>query len=485
MFNSLRTRLWLTYIILIGVLLFTLIMTITIYLIRNPYEIRQDVQRLKLISALLVQRSNSIVGVTHEQLLADFERADSVFDVRIILINVTGQVIVDTRSSSDTQLPLLALLTQRTRWIAPNTLRDAKGIYWIYSLRPLEGGNRLVVAMPRPRAQLVSVFRDELLVPLLQALIAALLMALLLSFWMAQWVTSPLREIVSAAHQLANGKYGLIKQEGPGEVRELGKAFNEMTQRIQASQQSQRDLVANVSHELKTPLTSIQGFAQAILDGTVTNQDGLKQAGEVIYSEASRMHRQVVELLDLARLDAGTAEIRFTPVDLKNVIDEVIKKFFPIAQTEKVELKASIGSLPMIHCDAERITQVLTNLVDNAIKFTPQGGQVMISANQSKDWVEISVTDNGSGIPDQDLTRIFERFYQTDKSRPGGKGRGFGLGLTIAKEIILLHGGSIAAYNNHDRGIDHLGSTFVVTLPISGNQQVSILNPQSERNQTH
>ncbi len=338
-------------------------------------------------------------------------------------------------------------------------------------LRPLDNGDFLVVAAPRPKIQVLSILRDEFAVPFVQAGGAALILALVLAFWIAKWVAAPLQRMaitarsLAASRSLANSES--IPLEGPDEVKELGKAFNEMVHRVQASQQSQRDFVANVSHELKTPLTSIQGFAQAILDGAVQSEQSLHQAAQVIYDESGRMHRMVVELLDLARLDSGIAEFERLSVDLSAVLQAVHEKFQPIAQQARVELRLQIDVLPEIRGDGDRLAQVFTNLVDNAIKFTPAGGVVTLSSQVADDWVWISVEDGGPGIPPAERERIFERFYQTDKSRRGDRTRGVGLGLAIAREIIQAHGGSISIRDPQDANSSAHGSVFVVKIPFA------------------
>jgi len=233
-----------------------------------------------------------------------------------------------------------------------------------------------------------------------------------------------------------------------------------MTQRVHDSQQSQRDFVANVSHELKTPLTSIQGFAQAILDGTASTVEARSQAAEVIYDESNRMHRMVLDLLDLARLDAGTADLERAPFNLEALLKSVAERFTPQSREAGVKLVTEIRPLPGFIGDGDRLSQVFTNLVDNALKHTPPGGTVKLNARDEGGWVEVSVADSGPGIPPEELSRIFERFYQLDKARKGGPGRGVGLGLAIAREIIQAHGGTISAQSRIGEG-----SLFVVRLP--------------------
>jgi two-component system sensor histidine kinase ResE len=252
-----------------------------------------------------------------------------------------------------------------------------------------------------------------------------------------------------------------LMPHGPREVQELTRAFNEMNHRVQLSQKSQRDFVANVSHELKTPLTSVQGFAQALLDGTAATAEARQQAAGVIYDEAGRMHRMVLDLLDLARLDAGTADLKRSPVDLAALLNNVGQKFTPQARAARVFITVETPTLPLVTGDADRLAQVFTNLVDNALKYTPAGGQIRLRATPAGPEVWVEVRDTGTGIAPEALPHIFDRFYQADTARAGGKKHGAGLGLTIAKEIIQAHGGTISV-----RSAPGYGSEFTVRLPV-------------------
>ena len=167
-----------------------------------------------------------------------------------------------------------------------------------------------MVASPRPKSPVLALLTDELLLPLLEGGVIALLLSLILAFVIARWIADPLQQLVSTAQAFPQGTAMPVDARGPHEVQELTRVFNAMMTRVQASQKSQRDFVANVSHELKTPLTSIQGFAQAIMDGTVDTPEARKQAAEVIYNKSGRMHRMALDLLDLARLERASSICR-------------------------------------------------------------------------------------------------------------------------------------------------------------------------------
>lgn len=262
-----------------------------------------------------------------------------------------------------------------------------------------------------------------------------------------------------------------ISERGPQEVKELTQAFNEMVHRVQTTQQSQREFVANVSHELKTPLTSIQGFAQALLDGTAETPESRQQAAQVIYDEAGRMHRLALDLLDLARFDAGIAEMEFAPLDLSALLRNAGEKFSLRAKEKDVALEINVPNLPSMMGDGDRLSQVFTNLVDNALKHTSARGTIRVKADDVGGSLNVSITDSGTGISPEFLPHIFERFYQADLSRSRGGKDGSGLGLAIAKEIVQAHGGKITAHSKVNEG-----TIFNLSLPVAQVDATTIIS---------
>lgn len=462
MFSSLRSRLLFTYALVIVGVLFIVGVILLWILSRTP--IRQAYQRVTTYASLVQEREILLARASPEQLQAAANRADKNYNARVILLSPERQVLVDSRGNSAAPPPALPRPPGPGQNPLSIQFRDSQGKWWIYAQRKLVNGDIVVVATPRPRlgVQQITTFRDDFLIPMLQAGALALILALLLAFWISRWVEAPLQHIAGAARDVSAGQYRPVPLEGPGEVQDVAKAFNEMTERVKTSQKSQKDFVANVSHDLKTPLTSIQGFAQAILDGTASTPEALRQSAEVIYSEASRMHRMVLDLLDLAKLDSGIADLVHAPVNLATLLSGVVAKLDPLARQNQVYLETRLEPLPVLSGDVDRLAQVFTNLIENAIKYTSSGGKVILRANPLDGMVEVSIRDNGPGIPTEDLPHVFERFYRADKSRKGGSGQGVGLGLAIAHEIITAHHGSINVYSTPGQG-----STFVVKLPIT------------------
>jgi signal transduction histidine kinase len=463
MFLSLRSRLWLSYALLIATALGVVAMILFIYLLRNPVLYRQTSERLQAVQAVVKERgsqSQSISGVA--------QNASRTFKVRILVYSQDKQLILDTYSDKKIPLPFPEKkLIQRNIPI----VRDGKGVAWLYSVDRLPDKTYLVVASPRPRVSVLNVFADEFLPLILQSGLLALLLSLLVAFFFARWIADPLQKVVLAARAMPSAEIKPVEPQGPHEVQELTRAFNSMIRRTQASQNSQRDFVANVSHELKTPLTSVQGFAQAILDGTADSEEAHQQAAQVIFNESGRMHRMVLDLLDLARLDAGTADITMSPVNMSALLNAIQEKFTPQSQKAGVDVKVEVAAnLPSLTADGDRLAQVFTNLVDNALKFTPRDGMISLSASVAKGEMQISVSDTGAGIPAEAQAHIFDRFYQADSSRKGGAKHGAGLGLAIAHEIVQAHGGKINVRSRLGKG-----TSFEVFLPLTRKSATTIV----------
>jgi two-component system, OmpR family, sensor kinase len=484
MFSSLRSRLWWSYALVTLAALSVVAVVLFIYIIQNPSTYRQASARLTVVAALLRKNEASLANFTPTELQARIEQVGNTYDTRIVLFNRKRQTIADSQAAQ--QNPLQMPVLPRLR--AASVLRDQKGQNWLYIIQHLGNGDWLLVAVPRPAVPLLTVLSDELMLPILGAAVVALIISLFVAFWLARWIGDPLQRVVVASRKLPSAAAKPVTPHGPQEVQELTRAFNEMNTRVLVSQKSQREFVANVSHELKTPLTSVQGFAQAILDGTASTPESHQQAARVIYDEAGRMHRMVLDLLDLARLDAGTLDLQRTPVDLPALLNTITEKFTPQARAAGVVISMEAAVLPTITGDGDRLAQVFTNLVDNALKNTPTGGQIRLRAVQSGSEVQVDVVDTGAGIPPEALSHIFERFYQADPSRPGGEKHGTGLGLAIVKEIVGAHGGTISVRSAPGpalpapvpqaqvSGNEGSGSTFTVTLPLTMPEAVTIVS---------
>ena len=457
MFTSLRSRLWLSYAAVITIALMIVTLVLLAFLIRNPLASRQIQEHLQDAQTVILANPQQYTGNP-----SAIEQLKQTYDVRVLVFNSQRNLVFDSNPND----PKIPFPRRNIFGRAAQTARDEKGQLWLYTFKRVTQDRILVIAAPRPRVAVLNIFTDQFLIPVLEGGLIALFLSLILAYAISRWVADPLQKIVHAAQAYPSDEMKSISPSGPHEVQDLTRAFNSMIARVESSQKSQREFVANVSHELKTPLTSIQGFAQAILDDTADTSERRKQAAKVIYDEAGRMHRMALDLLDLARLEAGTADLKMSPVDMKVLLENIVEKFIPQAQRAGIALQLNVpDNLPSLVGDGDRLAQVFTNLVDNALKFTSANGQMTLSAVDTGAEMEISITDTGTGVPKEALSRLFDRFYQVDSSRAGGEGHGAGLGLAIVKEILEAHGGRISVRSE----LGH-GTTFVIHLPLAKNR---------------
>ena len=283
--------------------------------------------------------------------------------------------------------------------------------------------------------------------------------ALVLTFVLSRRMSSPIGALAATARRLGRGDLSQrVQLRDRGEVRELAQAFNSMAVDLERLEQLRRNLVADVAHELRTPLSNIQGYVEAIRDG-VMKPDGATL--DSLNEEAALLSRLVDELQELSLAEAGELKLVYQEEDVTELIRRAAVSWQPQVVAKGMSLSVDLpDKLPSVNIDWQRINQVLHNLLENAVAHTGKGGIITVAAAERGAWVEISVSDTGEGIPAQDLPNIFERFYRVDRSRARATG-GSGLGLTITKRLVEAHGGKIEAQSKLGRG-----SRFSFTIPV-------------------
>jgi len=470
MLRSLHTRVLLSYLVVIAVCLALVGLLLLVFVRNSPLWTRNVGLRLEAVGRATVPAARQAADTSQERLETLLTRIAKDQETRILLIDHVGVVRYDSDSTwTGSDLPVMA----RRRILRGDPpivgmFTAAADERWTYVgdwLPAPDGGRQTVLFIAPPtRPALLAWFAENLLPPLIQAGLVALVLSALLALLISRSVSGPLRRVAGTAQAIARGETDTrAPVAGPREVRELAQSFNRMADQVEASQRSQRDFVANVSHELKTPLTSIQGFAQALLDGTAAGTEDTSRAARVIHDEADRMRRMVDGLLTLVRFDAGQIEMAHDQFDLGPLVTACAQKLGPQVASSGAKLTLAIPEGLAVTGDGDRLAQVFTNLLDNAVAHTRPGGTITVIARPPgpAGVVEVVVTDTGEGIPANELPRIFERFYQVDKARR--RSRGAGLGLAITKEIVEAHGGTISA-----ESVVGLGSKFTVRLPACG-----------------
>ena len=286
---------------------------------------------------------------------------------------------------------------------------------------------------------------------------------LIMTFFLSRRILAPVRVLSTAAHRLGRGDFSQrVEVADKGELGDLAGTFNSMASDLERAEQLRRNMVADVAHELRTPLTNLRGYLEAARDGVVAPDDKTIQ---LLDEEASLLSRLVNDLQELSLAEAGELKMVFEERDVTELINQTVDSVREQAKSKGVSLtEEQAEGLPNVRIDSLRIAQVVRILLDNALAHTASGDSITVSAGLADEWVEVTVSDSGKGISEDELPNIFERFYRVDPSRARATG-GSGLGLTIARRLVEAHGGSITARSEPGEG-----SRFSFTIPASAQE---------------
>jgi signal transduction histidine kinase len=287
----------------------------------------------------------------------------------------------------------------------------------------------------------------------------AIALAILLATFLSRRILAPVRALTRAAGRFGRGDFSRrVVDTGGGEIAELTRSFNSMAENLEGTEQRRRALVADIAHELRTPLSNLRGYLEAIGDGLVAPDEATIRS---LAEETEALSHLVHDLQDLSLADAGALKLDRQTADITDIIEAAVTALRPKAAARGLVITtAAAPDLPPVSVDVHRIRQVLHNLLENAIIHAESGGTVTVTAGRRDGFVSVSVADTGEGIPPEELAHIFERFYRVDKSRARATG-GTGLGLTISKRLVEAHGGAITAASTPGAGAD-----FTFTLPV-------------------
>jgi signal transduction histidine kinase len=455
MFNSLRVRLLLTFAMVITVAIGTVAYFAsrsTTSEFRRSVEVILDYPSINLDAKINV--INKYLGQhggerdIWENIQTLLERMGKGSRSRFVMADLAGNV----RADSTGMLNGRQINTNLSKPFAA-FLIDGKPI--LAYLVPVEGASLNAIEAGFIR----SVNRS-----LWVAIGAAGTVALLLTLFLSQSLLEPISALTSAARNMGKGDLSQrVQVKSGGELGELANAFNAMADGLKRLEQLRRNMVTDVAHELRTPLSNVRGYLEALQDGLI------RPTPEVIASlheEAMMLNRLVDDLQELALAEAGQLELRCQNIEVKDIVDKVVHLVAPQAAEKGLAICVLLPEdLPAIFADAERIGQVLRNLLNNAITNTPAGGEIHITAHEIDSQVEISVQDTGKGIAPEHLPYVFERFYRTDKSRTRITG-GAGLGLAIVKHLVESHGGQVRIHSEVGKGTTVTFSMSTVAVQV-------------------
>lgn len=487
MFNRLTTRLVLSHLLVIAIAM-TLLSFVLLSLVEGYFT--QALQQNLTTQARLIAQALVSSGTTTNILQAPLSPAQNALSQTSQVTAQVENVSPNSLSLDNVTIRLSAELDTRIRVI------DARGIVQVDTAGiergrdlsrestiaaalngqeqtrtqddsifvgvPLQRDGRIigVVYLGQPLRDVAAVLADLRLRLLISAGVALVLSALV-GLILARAIARPVRELTLAANQLAQGNFNYpIDAHASDELGELARAFRSMNSDLQRTLQARTDLVSNVNHELRTPLTAIKGLIETLRDGAVDDLNARDKFLSSIEGETDRLIRLVNDLLILSRADSQALTLDWEWFDVTGLARACIHELGVSAAARQVSLMVD-SPATLVHADHDRIHQVLINLLDNAIRYSPADETVRIDISTTENVVTVSVQDRGPGIPAAEQARVFERFYRADKSRARDAG-GAGLGLAIALTIVQAHGGNIALESREGHG-----TTVRFTLPVS------------------
>jgi signal transduction histidine kinase len=358
----------------------------------------------------------------------------------LVIYDSAGQL------AQGTQLPLGRDTLVSGQHVREGALPLDGRTYLVSAAQALAGAPHLGwIVVARLQDDVAAQATGQLVGPILQSAAAGLVLAILVTALLSRAFTRPLRELRRAAEDIAGGNYARrVRSAGRDEIGVVGQAFNRMAEAVEHTRHQQRAFLANVSHELKTPLTSLIGFSQALMDGSLRTDDEKARAATILHEEAQRVLRMSQELLDLARVESGQLGLDPHPVDLGVQLQQEIEIVRKRAEARRLTLQLAMpAALPPVHADPDRLHQILDNLLDNAVKYAPEGTTVWISAEHRPGARITTSVRNRVGVRPPDPAHMFDRFYRGDPSRSSAGG--VGLGLAISRELAIAQDGDLRA----------------------------------------
>ncbi len=427
---------------------FALVAVLTVTIVRANAQNSFEQERQRIVEGLAAQLQDYyITGGNWNGVASLFSGAQAAFPYRMFndgvrLVDANGNIVAG-ELPTDAQVGESVAITEGD--VTIGTLEIAAPP--APENKPIGGGFWIFRDMVR---------LDELLVLLM---FVGGTLSLLFGIMISRWLTTSLDELAEATRAIGEGKLDRrVEEAGTEEVKTLAKSFNRMVDQLHDAEQLRRNLVADVAHELRTPITALQANLYAILDDaypmTKTEIAGL-------YEQTRTLSRLVTDLHEIAQAEARQLPLNCKPTDLGNIIEEIAAPFSVVAESKEIAFEVAIApALPTVLADKHRITQVINNLLSNALRHTPEGGKITLAVDKSASDLQITISDTGEGIAAEHLPHVFDRFYRVDSGRSRDTG-GTGLGLAIVKAIISAHGGQVSVCSDLGQG-----TRMLVSLPV-------------------
>lgn len=415
-------------------------------------------------SVFLDERGNSILTLYLQQMAISSGSQMMVADADgHVQLSASGDDTLDELGADEVSDDLLDAIHTDGQFFGLGTLSGLfSQDYYIAGVQCLdENGETLAIVIAATPAEETRALMQDVMHTYVLIVFITLILTLIISWFLSDILTRPLKGIVGAAKQFTRGEFDVRVPEDNNcdEIDELAVSFNNMVSTLQQQEELSRGFVANVSHELKTPMTSISGFADGMLDGTIPPEKH-HQYLEIISQESHRLGRMVLRMLDTARIESGEIVITPMPFDLSDTAIQVLLSFEKQLEQKKLDVDVDLEDYLMVNGDRDYIYRVVYNLVDNAVKFVEESGKLTIKSEAQGKRARFTIRNTGSTIPQEDLPHVFDRFYKVDRSRSMDR-TGAGLGLYFVKSIVILHSGDISVQSNND------GTEFSFTIPLA------------------
>ena len=380
-----------------------------------------------------------------------------------VLISASGEKTAGDLKADELSDDLLKAISKKGKYFGMGTLSGlfSKDYYIAGRQCVDESGNVTAYIIAATPAEETRRLVQDIMHTFVLIVFFTLILTLIISWFLSDILTRPLKGIVSASKQFARGEFDVRVTEDNNcdEIDELAVSFNNMVSTLQQQEELSRSFVANVSHELKTPMTSISGFAEVLSTGLFKNKDDVIHFGTLIRKEALRLLQMIEEIMHLARIEDGKRQVNLERLCLRDLVQDIVEFMEPVLTEKKVTVQCTMDDTEVL-ADRGLFRELIMNLLDNAVKYNRPGGHVYITVRHDDHKAFFSICDTGIGIPEDKQQRVFERFYRADSSR-SRKIKGTGLGLAIVKHIVEQHHGTIALSSKENEG-----TTITITLPM-------------------